>query len=101
MAQMVARGEGNILVTGSISGQIAASFNGVYNATEAFVANFTDALREELKAHRGVFLTTLKPAATDTMFLHPADGWEAMLKGQGNIASGLTNKVLAASAGSL
>ena len=120
MAQMVARGDGRILVTGSIAGHIPGSFNAVYNATKAFVDNFTDALRDELKDHRGVTLTTLKPGATDTLFFHRAgmddtavgqddskadpgkvakDGWEAMKDGKGNITSGLMNKVQVAASG--
>ena len=120
MAQMVARGDGKILVTGSIAGHVPGSFNAVYNATKAFVDNFTDALRDELKDHRGVTLTTLKPGATDTLFFHRAgmddtkvgqddskadpgkvamDGWTAMLEGKGNITSGLMNKLQVAASG--
>ena len=120
MAEMVARGDGRILVTGSIAGHIPGSFNAIYNATKAFVDNFTDALRDELKDHEGVTLTTLKPGATDTLFFHRAgmddtkvgqddskaapakvakDGWEAMLDGKGNITSGLLNKLQVAAAG--
>lgn len=120
LAQMVARREGKILVTGSIAGHIPGSFNAVYNATKAFIDNFTDALRDELKDHDGVTLTTLKPGATDTLFFQRAgmedtkvgqddskadpakvakDGWDAMLKGKGNLTSGLTNKLQVAAAG--
>lgn len=120
LARMVARRDGRVLVTGSIAGHIPGSFNAVYNATKAFVDNFTDALRDELKDHEGVTLTTLKPGATDTPFFERAgmadtqvgqddskadpakvakDGWDAMLKGKGNITSGLMNKVQVAAAG--
>jgi len=120
MEQMVARRDGRILVTGSIAGYIPGSFNAVYNATKAFIDNFTDALRDELKDHRGVTLTTLKPGATDTMFFARAgmmntkvgqddskadpakvakDGWRAMLDGKDAITSGLFNKLQVAAAG--
>ncbi len=120
LAQMVARKEGKILVTGSIAGHIPGSFNAVYNATKAFIDNFTDALRDELKDHEGVTLTTLKPGATDTLFFQRAgmedtkvgqdehkadpakvakDGWDAMLKGKGNLTSGVLNKLQVAAAG--
>ncbi len=120
MKQMVARKAGKILVTGSIAGHIPGPFNAVYNATKAFVDNFTDALREELKDYEGVTLTTLKPGATDTEFFARADmldtsvgqddkkadpakvakdGWDAMLAGEGNITSGLMNKLQVAAAG--
>ena len=120
LAQMVARREGRVLVTGSIAGHIPGSFNAIYNATKAFIDNFTDALRDELKDHDGVTLTTLKPGPTDTLFFHRAgmddtkvgqddskadpakvarDGWDAMLKGKGNLTSGLMNKLQVAAAG--
>lgn len=120
LAEMTARGEGRILVTGSIAGYIPGSFNAIYNATKAFIDNFTDALRDELKDHEGVTLTTLKPGATDTLFFHRAgmddtkvgqddnkadpakvakDGWRAMQDGKGSITSGLMNKLQVAAAG--
>lgn len=120
LAQMVAQRDGRILVTGSIAGYIPGSFNAVYNATKAFIDNFTDALRDELKDHPGVTLTTLKPGATDTMFFARADmldtklgqdggkadpakvakdGWGAMLDGHDAITSGLFNKLQVAAAG--
>jgi short-subunit dehydrogenase len=35
--RMVARGEGRILITGSIAGHLAGSFQAVYNGTKAFI----------------------------------------------------------------
>ena len=120
MSDMVGRRDGKILVTGSIAGHVPGSFNAIYNATKAFIDNFTDALRDELKDHEGVTLTTLKPGATDTPFFERAgmldtqvgqddskadpakvakDGWDAMLKGEGNITSGFFNKVQVAASG--
>ena len=120
LAQMVARGSGKVLVTGSIAGYIPGSFNAIYNATKAFVDNFTEALRNELKDVEGVTLTTLMPGATDTEFFARADmldtsvgqseskadpakvakdGWEALMAGKGHIVSGWTNKLQVAGAG--
>ena len=119
LAQMVARGAGKVLVTGSIAGYIPGPFNAVYNATKAFIDNFTDALRNELKDYDGVTLTTLKPGATDTEFFNRAgmddtnvgqqhkadpakvakDGWEAMIGGEDAITSGFMNKLRGAAAG--
>ena len=45
---MVARGEGKILITGSIAGHIAGAFQAVYNGTKAFIDSFSDALHNEL-----------------------------------------------------
>lgn len=120
--QMVARGVGKVLVTGSIAGYVPGSFNAVYNATKAFIDNFTEALRNELKDADGVTLTTLMPGPTDTEFFARAgmldtkvgqdenkadpakvakDGWEALLAGKGRIVSGLANKIQVAGAGIL
>ena len=50
--RMVARGSGRILITGSIAGHIAGSFQAVYNGTKAFIDSFSDALGNELKEPR-------------------------------------------------
>lgn len=120
LGQMTSRSAGQILVTGSIAGYVPGPFNAVYNATKAFVDNFTDALRDELKDHKGVTLTTLKPGATDTEFFARADmldtqvgqddskadpakvakdGWTAMQAGKDSITSGWFNKLQVAAAG--
>jgi uncharacterized protein len=117
---MVQRGEGKVLVTGSIAGYIPGSFNAVYNATKAFIDNFTDALRNELKDQENITLTTLMPGATDTEFFERAgmldtqvgaddnkddpakvarDGWDAMMKGEDRIVSGWKNKLQVAASG--
>ncbi|QWT16691.1 SDR family NAD(P)-dependent oxidoreductase [Sphingobium xenophagum] len=111
---MVARNEGKILVTGSIAGFIPGSFNAVYNGTKAFVDNFTDALRNEIKDYDGVTLTTLMPGPVDTEFFErgdmmdtqvgqnpnksdPADvakdGYDAVMSGKASIVSGWKNKI--------
>jgi short-subunit dehydrogenase len=120
--QMVARGEGKVLVTGSIAGYIPGAFNAVYNATKAFVDNFTEALRNEIKEHEGVTITTLMPGPTETEFFAraemldsqvgqddskadpakvAADGWNALMAGKGHIVSGLVNKLQVAASGVL
>jgi short-subunit dehydrogenase len=110
---MVARNGGKVLVTGSIAGYMPGAFNAVYNGTKAFIDNFTDALRNEIKDSGGVTLTTLMPGATDTEFFERADmldtkvgtqdkddaakvardGWDTMLKGDKHIVSGWKNKI--------
>lgn len=120
LAAMVARNDGRILVTGSIAGYIPGSFNAIYNATKAFIDNFTEALRNEIKEVEGVTLTTLMPGPTDTEFFARAgmldtpvgkdenkadpakvaqDGWDALMAGKGHIVSGLKNKIQVIGAG--
>ena len=120
LAPMVARDSGRILVTGSIAGYIPGAFAAVYNGSKAFVDNFTEALRNEIKDSKGVTPTTLMPGVTDTRFFDRAglddtavgkddnkadpamvarDGWDAMLAGKGHIVSGLSNKLQVAAAG--
>jgi short-subunit dehydrogenase len=114
LTAMVARDAGKILVTGSIAGFIPGSFNAVYNGTKAFVDNFTDALRNEIKNSKGVTLTTLMPGPVDTEFFErsemsdtqvgqnpnkadPADvakdGYDAVMSGKASIVSGWKNKI--------
>jgi uncharacterized protein len=115
--RMVARGEGRVLITGSIAGHIAGSFQAVYNGSKAFIDSFADALGNELK-ETGVTVTCLKPGATDTEFFARADmldtkvgtrekddpadvaktGWEAMLEGERSVVHGTMNKLQVASA---
>ncbi len=67
LKQMVARGEGRVLITGSIAGHLAGSFQAVYNGTKAFIDSFAAAIGNELQ-DTGVTITCLKPGATDTNF---------------------------------
>jgi short-subunit dehydrogenase len=111
---MVARNSGKVLVTGSIAGFMPGSFNAVYNGTKAFVDNFTDALRNEIKDADGVTITTLMPGPVETEFFHRAgmddtkvgssdtksdpadvakDGWDAVMAGKASIVSGWKNKI--------
>ena len=65
------RGEGRILVTGSIAGMMPGTFQAVYNGTKAFLDSFAYALRGEL-ADTGVTVTCLMPGATETEFFERA-----------------------------
>ena len=109
--------QGRILLTGSIAGLMPGSFQAVYNGTKAFIDSFSFALRDELK-DSGVTVTCLMPGATDTEFFARADmldtkvgqgkkddpadvaktGFEAMMRGEGDIVHGLKNKMQAAAA---
>jgi uncharacterized protein len=111
LKQMVARDEGRVLITGSIAGHIAGTFQAVYNGTKAFVDSFSDALFNELK-DTNVTVTCLKPGATETEFFHragmddtkvgqaekddPADvartGYDALMNGERSVIYGLKNK---------
>ena len=119
LRQMTERHQGKVLVTGSIAGFIPGSFQAVYNGTKAFVDSFTDALRDELKDHEGITLTTLMPGPVDTEFFDRADmmdtdvgtsdsksdpakvaqdGWDALMAGKHSIVSGWKNKLQVAAA---
>lgn len=117
---MVERGEGRILITGSIAGNVPAAFQAVYHASKAFIDSFAAALGNELK-DTGVTVTCLKPGATETEFFHRADmddtkvgsskkasaadvaktGWDAMKKGEHSVIYGLGNKAQVLAAGVL
>jgi len=109
---MRARRAGRILLTGSIAGFMPGAFQAVYNGTKAFIDSFSFALRNELK-DTGVTVTCLMPGATETEFFEragmedtkvgtmkkddPADvaktGFDAMMKGEGDVVSGWKNKL--------
>src|SRR6185437_8958837 len=61
---MVKRGEGRILFTSSIAGEMVAPREAVYAATKAFVLSLAHSLRYELE-DKGVTVTTLQPGPTD------------------------------------
>src|ERR687890_2409234 len=113
---MRARGQGRILITGSIAGFMPGTFHAVYNGTKAFIDSFSFALRAELK-DSGVTVTCLMPGATDTEFFERADlmdtkvgtdphkddpadvaktGFTAMENGEAAVVAGLSNKLRAA-----
>jgi short-subunit dehydrogenase len=112
---MSERGQGRVLFTGSIAGLMPGTFQAVYNGAKAFIDSFAFALRNELK-DSGVTVTCLMPGATDTDFFERAGmedtkvgsgkkddpakvakiGFEAMMKGEGDVVAGLKNKLQAA-----
>ena len=112
---MVRQGQGRILITGSIAGFMPGTYQAVYNGTKALLDSFSFALRAELK-DTGVTVTCLMPGATETEFFERADmldtkvgtekkqpadevariGFEAMMKGDGDVVAGWTNKLRAA-----
>ena len=47
--EMRARGQGRILITGSIAGLMPGTFQAVYNGSKAFLDSFSVALSNELK----------------------------------------------------
>lgn len=111
------RDRGRVLFTGSIAGLMPGSFQAVYNASKAFIDSFSLALRNELK-DTGITVTCLMPGPTDTEFFERAGmqdtkvgagkkddpakvariGFEAMMKGEGDVVAGLKNKLQAAAA---
>ena len=68
---MKRRGDGRILFTSSIAGEMVAPREAVYAATKAFVLSLAHSLRYELK-DSGVSVTALQPGPTDTDFFHRA-----------------------------
>lgn len=111
------RGQGRILITSSIASQMPGSFQAVYNATKAYDQSFSFAIRNELK-DSGVTVTALLPGVTDTEFFERADmedtnvgqgkkadpadvaktGYDALMKGEGDVVHGLDNKLQVAAA---
>ena len=112
---MRARRCGRILITGSIAGFLPGAFQAVYNGTKAFIDSFAFALRNELK-DSAVSVTCLMPGATETDFFERAGmqdtkvgasqkddaaevartGFEAMMKGEGDVVAGWKNKLQSA-----
>jgi short-subunit dehydrogenase len=68
---MTQQGEGKILFTASIAGEMVAPREAVYAATKAFVLSLAHSLRYELR-DTGVSVTALQPGPTDTDFFHRA-----------------------------
>src|SRR4051795_6807090 len=111
------RNAGRILITGSIAGFTPGSFQAVYNGSKAFLDSFSFALREELRDTK-ITVTCLMPGATETDFFERADmldtavgtakkddpaevariGFDAMMKGEGDVVTGLKNKIQSAAA---
>lgn len=68
---MVKRGQGKILITASIAGEMVAPREAVYAASKAFDLSFAKSLRVELEG-TGVTVTALQPGPVDTDFFHRA-----------------------------
>jgi uncharacterized protein len=112
---MRTRGSGRILITGSIAGFMPGTYQAVYNGTKALLDSFSFALRAELR-DTGVTVTCLMPGATETEFFERADmldtkvgqgrkddpadvariGFDAMIRGDGDVVSGWMNKLRSA-----
>jgi len=112
---MRTRGQGRILITGSIAGFMPGTYQAVYNGTKALLDSFSFALRHELN-DSGVTVTCLMPGATETDFFERADmmdtkvgqqkkqdpaevaqsGFDAMMKGKGDVVTGWQNKLQSA-----
>jgi short-subunit dehydrogenase len=113
LQDMVNRNNGKILQLASIASELPGPWQAVYHATKAYVLHLTEALVSELK-DTNVTITALQPGATDTDFFNKAnmqsskildsklsdpskvarDGYEALMKGDDKIVSGLKNKVM-------
>lgn len=109
--RMQARGQGRILITGSIAGTAPGPFQAAYGGTKAFLNSFAEALRQEL-GDSGVGVTVLMPGATETRFFARAGmtdtkvgagrkqdpvsvaeaGWQAVISGDDKVVAGAANK---------
>jgi uncharacterized protein len=69
---MVARGEGRLLLTASVAAKAPGPWHATYAASKAFVHSFAEGIRVEL-ADAGVTVTSLMPGPTDTEFFDRAD----------------------------
>jgi short-subunit dehydrogenase len=110
---MLERRKGWILTVSSMAGILPAPYQAAYAGTKAFLLNWTESLREEVK-ERGVVACALCPGITDTEFFEaagyrgankftstkmPADrvaraGLSALLSGKPRTVPGALNKVL-------
>ena len=108
---MIDRGEGKILNLSSVASKMPGPWQAVYHGTKAFVQSFTEAIRQEVK-DKGITVTALLPGATGTDFFNKAemqdskivqgkldsptkvarDGYDALMKGDDKVISGVKNK---------
>ena len=116
LKDMVARNEGKVLQVASLLAVYPTPLMAVYAASKAFVLTFTESLINELK-DTNVTMTALLPGASDTDFFHKAgaeesyvyqktslsepeqvakDGYNALMKGERKVISGIKNKIQAA-----
>jgi uncharacterized protein len=113
VGDMAVRGEGKVLFTASVVSEAPSPFQAVYSASKAFVLNFAEAIRSELK-DTNITITALMPGATETNFFKRAgledtkigqakkddpadvarDGFEALMSGDDKtIAHSMTSVV--------
>ncbi|MBW0101342.1 SDR family oxidoreductase [Pseudonocardia sp. KRD291] len=71
LRDMVARGEGDVLITSSIAATMPGTYQAIYNASKAFLQSFATAVRAELDG-TGVSITSVMPGPTETDFFHRA-----------------------------
>ena len=110
--RMRSRGQGRILLTGSLAGLMPGACQAAYNASKAFIDSFAYAIRNELK-DSGVTVTCLMPGMTESDFWERADaldtkggsgkkdrasapakaGWEALMAGHGSVSPGWMGKL--------
>jgi len=123
LPRMKIRGEGRVMITGSIAGFIPGSYQAVYNASKAYLDMLSFALNDEMKEH-GVTVTCLMPGPVETPVFDRGDmrdsamgsapvpikdtpehtariGYEAMKAGKAGMTPGLMNKLIVGFAGIL
>jgi len=100
LKDMVARGDGKLLITSSIASTMPGSFQAVYNASKSFLQSFAEALQNELKDTPED--TKVGSSSKDDPAQVAKQGFEALMSGEAKIvagsastkAQGLVNKVL-------
>jgi short-subunit dehydrogenase len=103
-----------MLMTRSLAGFMSGTFQAVYSGTKAFLNSCSFALRNDMQDSGGTVMC-LMPGPTETEFFERADmldtqvgqqekndpanvakiGFEAMMKGKGDVVSGWKNKLQA------
>ncbi|OKL41544.1 SDR family NAD(P)-dependent oxidoreductase [Pontibacter flavimaris] len=112
LPEMKQRSDGKILNLASVVSFMPSPLMAIYGASKAFMLSFSEALSNELK-DTGITVTALCPGPSNTMFFRRAgaahtraangslsepeevalDGYEALMKGETRIVSGLKNKL--------
>lgn len=117
LKEMVLRNKGKILQLASVASDYPGPYQAVYHATKAYILSFTEALANEIK-DTNVTMTALQPGPTNTDFFNKAgmqdskivqdkstladpakvakDGYEALMKGDKKVISGIKNKIQSA-----
>lgn len=107
--EMAERKHGKILNVASTGAYHPGPYTAVYYASKAYVLSLTEAIAHELKEYN-VTVTALCPGATKTNFCRregkkdnpkaktpqfvAKKGYDALMKGKGNIIPGIENKLL-------